>query len=108
MNLSNWRFPMAVYKLTDKPRKRPWCADYYEGTRRRRSMFKTEPEAKHCEAVETTSISMHGLGTRRKDLDGHCVRELVEKYRDDKAPDNLGSSEDLYRLKGFLKHELCK
>jgi integrase len=99
---------MAVYKLNDKPRKLPWCADYYVGDRRRRSMFRTEDEAKHCEASELTSIRSTGLPARKKELEPHTVREIVEDYRDDKAPANLGYNEDLYRLNGFLKHDICK
>jgi integrase len=99
---------MAVYKLTDKPRKRPWCADWYEGGIRRKRMFATKEEAVYCEASELTSIAQTGRPLRRKEREKKFVKEIVEHYRDEVSPQHEGHSEDTYRIKVFLKHDICK
>ena len=99
---------MAVYKLTDKPRTLPWCADWYVGGRRHKRMFRTKQEAEFCHGAETTSARLTGLPLRKKDLEAHTVGEIVEQYRDQVAPDNLGYRDDKYRLNGFLKCDIAK
>jgi integrase len=71
-------------------------------------MFRTKQEAEFCHDAETTNARLTGLPLRKKDLEAHTVREIVEQYRDKVAPDNLGYRDDKYRLNGFLKCDISK
>jgi integrase len=77
-------------------------------------MFRTKEEADHCEASEKTSVRMTGLPLRKKDLEPHKVSDIVKSYKKKIEPDdeghseNLGYRDDIYRLNGFLKLNICK
>jgi integrase len=58
---------------------------------------------------------MTGYSITKKELQPHSIGKIVESYKDKIDPekhaghsDNLGYRDDIYRLKGFLKLDICK
>jgi hypothetical protein len=100
---------MAVYKLTDKPRKLPWCADIHvKGHPRRKKCFATKAEAEHWEAEQLRSIRLTGLPLTIEELKKHTVGEIVQRYLDEEVPTKGGRVQDASRLKAFLRRDICK
>jgi integrase len=93
---------MAVYKSKDPHRELPWCADWYEGPRRRKRYFATQEEAENCEETHKASVRNRGLPLTMSALERVYVREIVERYRDEVTPNKAGSVFETSRLNRFL------
>src|SRR5215470_17014442 len=96
---------MAVYKSKDPHRELPWCADWYEGQRRRKRYFATRDEAENCEAAHRASIRNRGLPLTTKTLERLTVGTLLERYRDEVTPSKAGATYEEYRLNWLLNNE---
>jgi hypothetical protein len=96
---------MAVYKSKDLHRALPWCADWYEGPRRRKRFFLTRDEAENCEAAHLASIRNRGLPLTTKALEQLTVGKLLERYRDEITPTKAGAALETYRLNWLLNNE---
>ncbi len=77
---------MPVFKMKDKPRKKPWCYEYREGDKKKRAYFKTEKEAKEIEEDSNSLKRRTGLGllTTIRDLERYTVRDIIRSYMDGK------------------------
>jgi integrase len=112
---------MAVYKMTDKPRTRLWCADFYCGSQRSKKYFRTKEDAKDCERDALKNYSDTGHLPRWKEQEGKLIEDIVIYYRDNKAAENGGAEDDKIRLglteeenkktgkrTGFLADPICQ
>jgi len=96
---------MAVYKSKDPHRELSWCADWYEGPRRRKRYFATRDEAENCESAHKTSIRNRGLPLTTRALEQLTVGKLLERYRDEVTPSKAGAVYEKYRLNFILNNE---
>src|SRR6266481_1017399 len=96
---------MAVYKSKDLHRSLPWCADWYEGPRRRKRYFLNRDEAENCESAHLTSIRNRGLPLTTRALEQLTVGNLLKRYRDEVTPAKPGAALEIYRLNWLLNNE---
>jgi integrase len=95
---------MAVFKLTDKPRKKPWCADIHrKGHKRFRKVFATEKEADRWARGQESSIDATGLPLTIEGLKKKTVGDIVKRYLEEKTPKKGSAATEERVLKRYAK-----
>src|SRR5260370_35443679 len=96
---------MGGYKSKDPHRELPWCADWYEGPRRRKRYFATRDEAENCESAHKTSIRNRGLPLTTRALEQLTVGKCLDRYRDEFTPSEAAARCEEYRLNCVLNNQ---
>src|SRR5271169_6178158 len=94
----------SIKKLSDKPRTLPWRAK----TKGKVRMFKTKDEAQQWAHEYERKVRLTGLPPTIEELKKHTVREIVQKYLDEKTPHKGSAVSETTVLKKFLKRDICK
>jgi len=93
----------SIRRLTDKPRTLRWRAK----ARGKVRMFATKGEAERWAAEYERAIRLTGLPPTIEQLKKHTVREIVQKYLQEKTPLKGCAINETAVLKKFLKREIC-
>jgi integrase len=96
---------MAVYRSKDEHRELPWCADWYEGARRRKRYFATKKEAENCEAEHKKSMRNAGLPLMIDDYKKHIIRDVFKQYLDEKTAGKGSRKSETITLNRFLSNK---
>lgn len=94
---------MAILKLKDKPRSKPYRVRVAGQVK----MFRTLEQAKRWERFCEDTVLMTGLPPTIEELKRHTVGDLVDRYLKEKTPHKGSAVNERTVLKKFRKRSIC-